>query len=417
VTLSFSENIAMSFQAVWTNRLRSFLTILGIVIGITTVVGVASLLAGVRDGVVSIFAELGPDNIFIAKAPGPPGSAGMSAKERRRRPLKPEYAEQIKRWCPGTIEETAIQQVVSPMSGAATIAKVPGYESDSFTLAGETASYNLISPRDMLAGRFFTPGEEQQTARVAVIGFNVAEALFPGGRAAGSTMTVDGAEYTVAGVFVKAKGGFMGENQMDNQIVIPLKTLRTRYPQITELSMVAKARTGMRDDAVLEVEAAMRRIRQVPAGVENDFVISTPDEIIKQFDSITGLIGVVAIAISALGLLVGGIGVMNIMLVSVTERTREIGLRKAVGARRRDIVGQFLVEAVTLTSVGGVLGILVAVAVTSLVAKLVPSLPAAVRLWAVVAGFSVSVAVGLFFGVWPATKAARLDPVDALRYE
>jgi putative ABC transport system permease protein len=161
----------------------------------------------------------------------------------------------------------------------------------------------------------------------------------------------------------------------------------------------------------------MRRIRKLATGTKDDFSISTPDQIIQQFDRITGLIGLVAIAISALGLLVGGIGVMNIMLVSVTERTREIGVRKALGARRRDIIGQFLVEAMTLTGVGGVLGIVIAVMLTLLVGLLVPSLPSRVPSWALITGFTVSVAVGVFFGVWPAVKAAQLDPVEALRYE
>jgi putative ABC transport system permease protein len=181
--------------------------------------------------------------------------------------------------------------------------------------------------------------------------------------------------------------------------------------------IICKAKPGQRRNAYDEVEALFRKLRRTPPGTENDFSISTPDQIVKQFDQITGLIGLVAIAISGLGLLVGGIGVMNIMLVSVTERTREIGVRKAVGARRRDIVRQFLVEAMTLTGAGGVLGIVIAVLVTMLVGALVPALPSAVPGWALAAGFLVSVSVGVFFGVWPAIKAARLDPVEALRYE
>jgi putative ABC transport system permease protein len=169
----------------------------------------------------------------------------------------------------------------------------------------------------------------------------------------------------------------------------------------------------MRKNAYEEVEATIRRIRKVRLGAPNDFNLSTPDQIIQQFDKITGLVGLIAIAISGLGLLVGGIGVMNIMLVSVTERTREIGVRKAIGARRRDIVGQFLLEAMALTGAGGVLGIVIAI----LVGALVPSLPSKVPGWAVITAFSVSVAIGLFFGTWPAIKAARLDPVEALRYE
>jgi putative ABC transport system permease protein len=250
-----------------------------------------------------------------------------------------------------------------------------------------------------------------------MIGASVAEALFPDGRAAGKTFMMDGAEYTVIGVYAKAKGGFFGENGMDNSVDMPLHTAATRYPQVDRFMITAKARTGQREEAFQEVEGAMRRLRHLSTTADDDFAISTPDQIIQQFDRITGLIGLVAIAISGLGLLVGGIGVMNIMLMSVTERTREIGVRKALGARRRDIIGQFLVEATTLTGLGGVLGILIAVAITMVLGALVPALPSKVPAWALITGFSTSVAVGVFFGVWPAVKAARLDPVEALRYE
>jgi putative ABC transport system permease protein len=181
--------------------------------------------------------------------------------------------------------------------------------------------------------------------------------------------------------------------------------------------ITCKARPGYRQDAFDEVDGIMRRLRGLKKDEEDDFSISTPGQIIKQFDQITGIIGLVAIAISALGLLVGGIGVMNIMLVSVTERTREIGVRKALGARRIDIISQFLAEAMALTGAGGVLGIVAAIVLTMLISLLVPSLPSVVPTWAVVTALTVSVAIGLFFGVWPAFKAAKLDPVEALRYE
>ena len=407
----------MAIQAVWTHRFRSLLTILGIVIGITTVVTVASLLSGLRQGVVTFFDELGPDNIFLLKNSGDPNQEPRNAKERQRRALRPEYADEIKRWCLSVQDVGLELQMPAAVDGNPLTARVPGYETDTINVAGRSPNMGEISPRDFSSGRFVTPEEDHRGAHVAMIGASVAEALFPDGRAVGNTVMMNGAEFTVVGVYAKAKGGFFGENGLDNAFDIPLHTARTRYPQIDRFMITAKAKPGMRDEAYQEVEGAMRRIRRLPTGVDDDFTISTPDQIIQQFDRITSLIGLVAIAISALGLLVGGIGVMNIMLMSVTERTREIGVRKALGARRQDIVGQFLVEAMTLTGTGGVLGILIAVAITTLIGALVPSLPSKVPAWALIAGFSSSVGIGVFFGVWPAVKAARLDPVEALRYE
>jgi putative ABC transport system permease protein len=416
VNISVAENMHVAVGAVWTHRFRSLLTILGIVIGITTVVTVASLLTGLRQGVVTFFQQLGPDNIFLFKSSGDP-NMNPSPKERKRRAMKPEYAEYLKRWC-SSVEDAGLVLYIPPVVDNKPItARVPGYESDTINVSGLSPNMAEISPRDLDAGRFFSPEEDQRTAHVAVIGASVAEALFPNGHAVDRTFMMDGAEYTIAGVYAKAKGGFFGENGMDNAVDIPLRTAQNRYPQVDRFMITAKARPGMREGAYQEVEGVMRRIRRVPTGAEDDFAISTPDQIIQQFDNITSLIGLVAIAISALGLLVGGIGVMNIMLVSVTERTREIGVRKAVGARRRDIIGQFLVEAMTLTGAGGLLGIAIAILITMLVGALVPSLPSVVPLWALVTGFTVSVAIGVFFGVWPAVKAARLDPVEALRYE
>jgi putative ABC transport system permease protein len=416
MTISPAENLSLALSAVWVHRFRSLLTILGIVIGITTVVTVASLLTGLRKGVVTFFEELGPDNIFLYKTSGDPSMNGTE-KERRRRPLRPEYGEQIRRYC-SSVDDIGIQLLIPPIvRGRPLTARVPGYESDNIGLTGYSANMTTISPRDFSSGRYFTPEEEARVLRVAMIGHNVAESLFPGGDALGRTMMVDGAEYTILGVFAKAKGGFFGENGLDNAISIPLRTAQVRYPQVDRYMIIAKARPGMRQQAFDEVRGVMRKIRRLAPATEDDFAISTPDQIIQQFDRITGLIGLVAIAISGLGLLVGGIGVMNIMLVSVTERTREIGVRKAIGARARDIVGQFLIEAMTLTGAGGVLGIVIAILITMLVGALVPSLPSEVPTWALVTGFTVSVAVGLFFGVWPAVKASRMDPVEALRYE
>jgi putative ABC transport system permease protein len=415
VNISAIENVQMALMGVWAHRFRSLLTILGIVIGITTVVTVASLLTGLRQGVVVFFEELGPDNIFVFKTSGDPSQEPL--KERKRRPMKPEYAEFVRRWC-SSVEDVGLQLLIPPVvEGKPITARVPGYETDTINVAGMSPNMVEIQPRDLDFGRYFSAEEDQRSAHEAIIGNNVAESLFPAGNAVNRTMMMDGAEYIIIGVYAKAKGGFFGENGQDNAVTIPLRTAQSRYPQVDRYMVTAKAKPGKRQEAYDEVQGAMRRIRRLPTEAKDDFAISTPDQIIQQFDRITGLIGLVAIAISALGLLVGGIGVMNIMLVSVTERTREIGVRKAVGARKRDIIGQFLIEAMTLTGVGGMLGIVIAVLLTLLVGVLVPSLPSKVPTWALVTGFSVSVAVGVFFGVWPAVKAAQLDPVEALRYE
>lgn len=412
--IDFRETAEMALTAVWTNRFRSALTILGIVIGITTVVTVASLFAGLRKGIVDFFQEFGPDNIFIARVSGDPSGQGAGPKELKRRPLSPDYAEYIKRMAP-SVQDVGLQIYPQGMLNASV--KVPGFETDRFFYAGASPTQIEISPRELKEGRTFTQEEANRASQVCMIGSVLADALFPGESAVGRTIQVAGAEYTVLGVYAPAKGGFFGENGLDTQILVPHTTAKLRFPASNNWFLTAKARQGLREQAMDEVRNVMRRLRKVAPGEEDDFALSTADSIIKNFDRVTGMIVAISIAISALGLLVGGIGVMNIMLVSVTERTREIGVRKAVGARRSDIVTQFLIEAVSLTATGGIVGIVFAILVTLIIAKLVPSLPSSVPAWAVMSGLIVSMAVGLFFGVWPAMKASRLDPVDALRYE
>ncbi len=410
------QTLGMAFDAVWKNKLRSGLTVLGIVIGITTVVTVASLLSGLKGAIVEFFQEFGPDSIFVARLSGDPSGANAPPKELKRHPLRPEDADYLRQTV-HSISDVAVSLYVDQVAGRVITAKVPGFESDNLFMQGVSANAYDITPRELFQGRVFTEQEARRGERVVLLGYSLADALFPAHDAVGRSLMVDGAEYTVLGVFALAKGGFFGENGLDRQVSMPLETARLRYPGSKNFFITAKALPGMRDDAVEEVRAAMRKVRHVAPGAPDDFSLTTPDSIIENFNKITGMILLISIAISAVGLLVGGIGVMNIMLVSVTERTREIGVRKALGARKGDIVTQFLVEAMALTGIGGIIGIVVAVLVTLLISLLVPSIKTSVPAWALIAGFTVSVAIGVFFGTWPAVKAAQLDPVEALRYE
>ncbi|MBI4909906.1 MAG: ABC transporter permease [Acidobacteria bacterium] len=410
------ESISIALDSVWKNRFRSGLTILGIVIGITTVVTVSSLLTGLQKGIVTFFEEFGPNNIFVNRYSGDPAQRPRQT-ELRRKPLLISYADSIRRFSP-SVKDIGMQLFIPQLLGnQPLVAKVPGYESDRVNIVAYTANFFDITPRDLRSGRVYSQEEAERGAKVAVIGPSLAEVLFPDGSSLGKSIVVGGAEYYVIGVFAPAKGGFFGENQLDYVMAIPFETARMRYPQLENLFFTVRAKDGLRDQALEETRVVLRRLRHVPGDKPDDFSITTADQIIKSFNQITSAILIGSIALSGLGLLVGGIGVMNIMLVSVTERTREIGIRKAIGARKGDIIFQFLTEAVTLTGAGGIVGIVLSVCVTLLISVLVPSLPSEVPMWAVAAGFGTSVSVGIFFGVWPAVKAAKLDPVEALRYE
>ena len=414
--ISIRETLSLALSSVWGHRFRSGLTILGIVIGITTVVTVASLLTGLRKSIVEFFEEFGPNSIFVARVSGDPSGQGAAPKELKRRPLNPddiEYLRQVVR----TIDDIGASLFYLPTSGKFLTAKIGSFETENISIAGQSASLFEISPRELRAGRYFSVQEDKRADKVALIGSSLADALFPNGGGIGETVLIDGAPYVIIGIFAPAKGGFFGENGMDRQVIIPLGTARLRYPQSTNFFITAKSKPGLREDAVEEVRNAMRKLRTVPDGADDDFNISTADSIIKSFDQVTGMIIAISVAISSIGLLVGGIGVMNIMLVSVTERTREIGVRKAVGARRFDVILQFLVEAVTLTGLGGVIGIVLSVLITFFLSLALPALRPEVPMWAVTTGVVASVAIGVFFGVWPAVQASRLDPVTALRYE
>jgi putative ABC transport system permease protein len=267
----------------------------------------------------------------------------------------------------------------------------------------------------MHLGRFFTEEESRRKAPVAVIGADIEKGLYANLNPIGKTITVDGHELEVIGTMIRPAASFFGDQ--DTRVLIPYWMMQKMFPNARENAIVVTAKDGQLPKALDEVRTILRIDRRVPYSKPDNFALSTADQMVADFRQITAITFLVMAVLSSIGLLVGGIGVMNIMLVSVTERTQEIGVRKAIGARRRDIILQFLLEASVLTSLGGVAGILFGW-IISLISRLVfPSLPAEVPLWAAVLGIVVSVSVGLFFGIWPAYKAARLDPVEALRYE
>jgi putative ABC transport system permease protein len=267
-------------------------------------------------------------------------------------------------------------------------------------------------------GRFISDADDLRRTPVCVLGVSVVEGLFPHTQQVlGREILLGGQRFLVIGLLEKRKGSFFGENDEDNVVFIPYRTLRKLSPRSDWLLMTIRAKTGQIMKAMDDAERILRRQRNVKFNEPNNFDLTTAERFVQQFDQITASVGLIAIAISGVGLLVGGIGVMNIMLVSVTERTREIGVRKAVGAKRNDITFQFLFEAMTLTTTGGIIGIALAVLTSYIILWAVPGLPAQIPMWAVVTGFVVSMAVGLIFGVWPAVKASRLDPIESLRYE
>jgi putative ABC transport system permease protein len=410
-----AENMRMALDTIRTHKVRAFLTVLGVVIGVTVAIVVASMLLGLEQNVQESFNEFGVNNLWIFRFNIGIHFTRLSPEERMRKPLTLEDGMAIKEEIP-SVKDVSIEIFPRAGQGPGPVrtARHKNHELTSIDFEGATANFAEVGSLTLADGRFYTEAEDLHREDVTVIGYDVAKTLFPDESPIGKQIEVAGTPYTVIGIYEKKKNTAIGNGQ-DNNITVPYRTYRKHYPQDDEHFIVAQARTGMRNMAEDQIRGLLRQRRRVAPDKPDTFGISSAEALGTQFRDIMANIFQLVIGIVSVGLLVGGVGVMNIMLMGVTERTREIGVRKAIGARRRDISFQFLVEAMTLTGSGGVIGVLLSLGISFLMRAL--HLPSAVPLWAIILAVAVASSVGLFFGIYPAMKAARMDPVEALRYE
>ena len=413
VKQDFRENLHLAIDTIRSHKLRSFLAVLGVMIGVALIILVVGLVQGFRSSIEDELMAEGADTAWISRFEQGPRVGRRPKDERLRKPLTLEDGLAVRELCPA-VKQIAISVFQWELAHNA---RYQNNQVQGGEFRGTFPAYlEVYSNASMKVGRFFTEAENDHRDNVVVLGENTATALFPSVEdAMDKEIIVDGSKFLVIGVLQKQNGGF-GTNDEDRRIVIPFYTFFKLYPGSYEIAMRMQAYPGKLNTAVDQIREVLRRRRNVPYAKPDDFFIQTNIETMKQFDDIIQGVVLAIVVLSSIGLLIGGMGVMNIMLVSVTERTKEIGVRKAIGARRSDITWQFLFEAMTLTGTGGLIGILFGSGLVSLI-PVVTTMKAVVPLWAVIVGFSVSVTIGLVFGVWPATKAARLNPVEALRYE
>lgn len=410
-----AENMKLALETIRNHKVRAFLTVLGVVIGVTLAIVVASVLLGLENNVQASFNEFGVNNLWIFRFNIGIHFGRLSAEERMRKPLTYEDGIAIK-------EEVRYVQDVSievfPRAGQGPgpvrTARHKNHELTTIDFSGATSNFADVNSMSLSDGRFYTEAEDLHREDVTVIGADVAKTLFPDESAIGQQLEVAGTPYTVIGIYEKKKNTSVGNGQ-DNNVTIPYRTYRKHYPQDDEHFIVAAAYPGMRAMAEDQIHGLLRQRRRVPPDKPDNFGISSAEQLGTQFVDIMSKIFALVLGLVSVGLLVGGVGVMNIMLMGVTERTREIGVRKAIGARRLDIAMQFVVEAMTLTGAGGIIGVVLSLLISFGMRAL--DFPSAVPLWAVILAVAVASSVGLFFGIYPAMKAARLDPVEALRYE
>ena len=407
------EIVQMAFDSIKSHKLRSFLTLLGIMIGVMTVIAMVSVIQGLNRAFLAELESAGSDLISISKN-DPIQMGNLSEEERQRKDLTFEDAIAIEEECP-LVKAVAADLIADFFENIPV--KYRNIKSQNALILGMNEKWpEVITLYLPTSGRFLTKSDIQHRTKVCVLGSELAETLFPHTDPLQKDIRIGAEKFTVVGV-LQERGSMFGQSR-DNFVGIPITTLMKYYPyDLEDIEILAIPRGhGYIQEAIDQIINVLRRRRRVAFGKPNDFEIYTQDTFIQLYNQLTGAVFLVMIVISSIALLVGGIGVMNIMLVSVKERTREIGIRKALGARSSDILKQFLIEAIFLTGVGGVSGVIIGFAIAFLVKAATP-LPASVTPWSVIAGLLVSISVGLFFGIFPAQKAAKLDPIVALRYE
>jgi len=416
--LEFKENLLVALDTLRTRKVRSALTILGIVIGVTSVICVAAIIDGLNGLIMARINTFGSRSFFMSRMP--PGFRGIGRlpqKIRMRKYLDASDAQYLKENVPGIDIAAAFMQRVSLGTMPPESISYGGEHVERMVIRGTQPEYAAALPLFTTAvGRYISPYDEEHGRDVVVIGSAIAEALFPHTDPLGKQVRLNGQLYEVIGVFEKDPGLFGGMG-VDMFAVIPLSNFRRHYPDMKETWLIFTVREDADLDTVRNaaVEAERRRRRVSIAG-ENDFEVADPSFLTDLWNQLTGAMAILTGVIGSIGLLVGGIGVMNIMLISVTERTAEIGIRKAIGARKVDVRVQFLLEAVTLSGIGGAIGVAIGAAISMTIRALV-GIPAVVSPFWVVMGVGISVGVGLFFGYYPANRAANLDPIVCLRYE
>jgi len=411
------ENFLAAMQTLRSSNLRSALTVLGIVIGVSSVISMAAIIQGLDKFVQDRVESLGSRTYFLTRFPPGTDPSHMPERIRTRRYLEYNYAEFVRAAAPD-VENVNTVGTRGFFFGDSNLITSGDRSVEKVIIRGAEPNYIVALPLfNIERGRFISAFDEEHARPVVVLGAAISESLFPNTDALGKTVRINGAAYEVIGVFSHDQGLFLGPG-VDIFAIIPMSNFRKQYPEVKELIMIFTVPKNVNvETAQAEVIQAMRRLRRIPADRENDFELSSPDFLSNLWNQLTGALVILTTVISSIGLLVGGIGVMNIMLISVTERTQEIGVRKAIGARKADVRLQFLFEAVVLTLVGGTIGILIGAGVSTMVRTLVPSIPATLSYLWVSIGFAISVGVGLFFGYYPANLAANLDPIECLRYE